>query len=214
MRLLCRPLLCCPLAIALLSALSGPAEAQQIEAPSGPLVVVVSLNGFRADYGKTFHAPVLASMAAHGASAAERMIPAYPSEAAPNQYTLATGVYPEHHGLVAAHFLDGAGDEYSSDTQSSRDGHWYGGVPLWVLAEQHGLHSACLFWTGCGAAIAGVRASILPETEAATPDAARVEQAIRSAVWRKQPGCPVLTAGRPEWPWHVPTPWSAICARQ
>ena len=140
---------------------------------------MVLLKGFRADYAKS-SATNLAKLAAHGASAPDGMIPSYPSESAPNQYTLVTGLYPEHHGLVADRFFNAAGERYnSSDPQAREDARWYGGVPLWVLAEQHGLRTACFFWTGCEAAIAGVRASTLPDPYAATTDAMRVEQALR-----------------------------------
>ncbi len=57
-------------------------------------VVLVSLDGFRYDYAKKYGATNLLSMAAHGASAPEGMLPAYPSLTFPNHYTLVDGTLP------------------------------------------------------------------------------------------------------------------------
>ena len=70
-----------------------------------------------------------------------------------------TGLYPEHHGLVANGFYDETKQaRYAiSDTKAVQDGSWYSGVPLWSLAESQGMHAACLFWPGSEAEIAGHR---------------------------------------------------------
>ena len=97
-------------------------------------------------------------------SPAEGMIPAYPSLTFPNHYTLVTGLYPEHHGIVANKFYDPVRKQrYSnSDPAAERDGSWYGGTPLWVLAEKQGMRSACFFWPGSEAEIDGWPAHLLP----------------------------------------------------
>src|ERR1035438_270007 len=83
---------------------------QVIEAPNPPntaeqqakhYVVLVSLDGFRYDYATKFGAKNLLAMAARGASAPDGMIPSYPSITFPNHWTIVTGLYPEHHGVVA-----------------------------------------------------------------------------------------------------------------
>ena len=80
----------------------GPnAAAQQAK----PYVVMVSLDGFRYDYAKKYRAKHLLALGAEGAIASQGMIPAYPSFTFPNHYTLVTGLYPEHHGIVANNFL-------------------------------------------------------------------------------------------------------------
>ena len=41
-------------------------------------------------------------------------MPSYPSLTFPNHFTIVTGLYPEHHGIVANNFLDPArGARYS-----------------------------------------------------------------------------------------------------
>ena len=122
-------------------------------------VILVSLDGFRYDYAKKYDAKNLQALAAAGASAPDGMIPAYPSLTFPNHYTLITGLYPEHHGIVANSFYDPERKQTYSlgNAATVTDGSWYGGTPLWVLAEQQGMRSACLFWPGSEADIQGVR---------------------------------------------------------
>src|ERR1700755_3448696 len=75
--------------------LQAPARA----APKPDLLILVSIDGFRADYlthGKT---PVIQALADAGVRASMR--PSFPSETAPNHYTLVTGLRPDHHGIVA-----------------------------------------------------------------------------------------------------------------
>jgi len=149
-------------------------------------VVMVSLDGFRYDYAEKYGAKHLLAMAKQGASAPEGMIPAYPSITFPNHYTLATGLYPEHHGIVANSFYDPARKQRysSSDASTVTDGSWYGGTPLWVLAEKQGMRSACFFWPGSEAAIQGVRPSYYLKFDDKYPDEKRIDQVIG---WLKLP---------------------------
>ncbi|MGA7886262.1 MAG: ectonucleotide pyrophosphatase/phosphodiesterase [Acidobacteriaceae bacterium] len=151
-----------------------------------PYVVLVALNGFRPEYAKKYGATHLLTIAARGASAPEGMIPAYPSQTFPNLYTIVTGLYPEHHGIVADAFYDPARKETwrGNDPKIAGDGSWYSGVPLWSLAEQHGMRSACLLWPGCEATIAGERPAYSAHDDT-TSDARRVEQVI---AWLRLPG--------------------------
>ena len=89
-------------------------------AQSQHYVVLVSLDGFRWDYAKRDNATHLLALGKQGVWAPEGMLPSYPSLTFPNHYTIVTGLYPEHHGLVANSFLDPARNaRYSmSDTQA------------------------------------------------------------------------------------------------
>jgi predicted AlkP superfamily pyrophosphatase or phosphodiesterase len=73
-------------------------------------VVLVSLDGFRWDYAKRDNATHLLALGKHGVSAPDGMIPSYPSLTFPNHFTIVTGLYPGHHGIVANNFLDPAKD--------------------------------------------------------------------------------------------------------
>ncbi len=149
-------------------------------------VVLVSLDGFRYDYAQEYGAKNLQALAKAGASAPDGMVPSYPSITFPNHYTLVTGLYPEHHGIVANSFYDPVRKQrYSyTDPASDTDGSWYGGTPLWVLAEQQGMRSACFFWPGSEAAIQGVRPSYYLHFDTHYPDEKRIGQVIE---WLKLP---------------------------
>ena len=143
-------------------------------------VVLVSLDGFRWDYARKDGAKHLLAIAKEGASAPEGMIPAYPSVTFPNHYTLVTGLYPEHHGIVAMSFYDPARKQrYAyNDPKSATDGSWYGGTPLWSLAEKEGMRSACFFWPGSEAEIAGERPSYYLKFNDSFPDDKRIDQVL------------------------------------
>ena len=149
-------------------------------------VVLVSLDGFRYDYPKKYGATHLLALGAKGASAPDGMIPSYPSLTFPNHYTLVTGLYPEHHGIVANSFYDPDRKQTYSlrDAKTVADGSWYGGVPIWSLAEQQGMRSACFFWPGSEAEIAGQRPAYYLHFDDLIDDHKRIDQVI---AWLKLP---------------------------
>ncbi len=155
----------------------GPNAAKQL---AKPYVILVSLDGFRYDYAKRYGARNLLALASRGASAPEGMIPAYPSITFPNHYTIVTGLYPEHHGIVGNVFYDPARKQVYSyrDRSAVTDGTWYGGMPLWVLAEEQGMRAACFFWPGSEADIQGVRPSYYAKYRDKFPNVQRVEQVL------------------------------------
>ena len=161
----------------------GPNDAAQ---QAKPYVVMVSLDGFRYDYAKKYGAKHLLALGAEGAFAGQGMIPSYPSLTFPNHYTLVTGLYPEHHGIVANSFYDPARKQrYSyTDPATNRDGSWYGGTPLWVLAEKQGMRSACFFWPGSEAEIDGMRPTYYLNFDNHYPDDKRIDQVL---AWLRLP---------------------------
>jgi predicted AlkP superfamily pyrophosphatase or phosphodiesterase len=149
-------------------------------------VVLVSIDGFRYDYAKLYGATHLDAIAKEGATARDGMLPVYPSVTFPNHYTLVTGLYPEHHGIVAMSFYDPQRKErYAfNDPKTVTDGSWYRGVPLWSLAEKQGMRAACFFWPGSEAEIAGARPSYYLKYDEKVPDEERVDQVVD---WLKLP---------------------------
>ncbi len=121
-----------------------------------PFVVMVSFDGFRHDYVAQYETPNFKKMIASGVSA-EALIPSYPSKTFPNHYTLVTGLYPDHHGLVDNSFYDSALVQvYSPGNRATvENADFYGGLPLWQLAQQNGIRSASYFWVGSEAPVAG-----------------------------------------------------------
>jgi predicted AlkP superfamily pyrophosphatase or phosphodiesterase len=149
-------------------------------------VILISLDGFRYDYPRRYGAPHLLQLEIKGASAPEGMLPAYPSLTFPNHISIVTGLYPEHHGIVGNSFWDPAREQtyVYTQTQSNSDGSWYSGTPLWVLAEQQGMRSACLFWPGSEAEIQGKRPSYYLHFDDKLDDEKRVDQVV---TWLKLP---------------------------
>lgn len=142
-------------------------------------IVLVSLDGFRWDYARRDHAVKLLALGKRGVWAPEGMMPSYPSLTFPNHFTIVTGLYPEHHGLVANSFYDETKHaRYAISIPAVvRDGSWYSGMPLWSLAEGQGMRAACLFWPGSEAEIAGHRPTWYAQFDNKAEATDEVEQA-------------------------------------
>ena len=115
--------------------------------------VIVSLDGLRWDYLDAYDVPFMDSLAVHGVKAV--MQPSFPSKTFPNHYTLATGLTPDHHGIIANNFWDRErGVEFSLGNNETRsDGRYYGGDPVWLTAKHQGVKTATVFWVGSDVAV-------------------------------------------------------------
>ncbi len=144
-----------------------------------PYVLLISFDGFRYDYVEKYDAPNFKTFIAKGAST-EGLIPSFPSKTGPNHYTLITGLYPGHHGLVDNWFYDpDMKKQYTmSDRNSVRDSSFYKGVPLWQLAQQQGIKTASLFWLGSEASICGQLPTYTLPYKKSMPDMDRVNQVV------------------------------------
>lgn len=150
-----------------------------------PYLILISADGFRHDYTKRHGAENLLRLSKQGV-AASSMLPSFPSKTFPNHYTLATGLYPAHHGLVSNHFYAPKRGEFYSPRNRNQveDGSWYGGVPLWVLAEQQQMLSASFYWVGSEADILGIRPAYYYRYSEEIP----MEERIRTVVeWLSLP---------------------------
>lgn len=111
-------------------------------------VVLVSMDGFRWDYQKQFNLPNSKQIANEGVHA-KSMKPSYPSKTFPNHYSIVTGLYPDHHGIINNVFYDSAMNEsFSLSSNAKNDSRFYGGNPIWNVAEQQGIKTASFFWPG------------------------------------------------------------------
>ena len=117
--------------------------------------IIVSRDGFRNDYTAMYNTPFFQSMAESGVSAV--MMPSFPSKTFPNHYTLATGLVPDHHGIVANSFLDRQQGKYYllSDSLSRNDTSFYGGEPIWITAKRQGVKTATIYWVASDVALPG-----------------------------------------------------------
>lgn len=161
---------------------TGGPRVQGTNAPEhldAPYVVMVSFDGFRYDYLDRFPTPAFHRVMAAGVRA-ERMVPAFPTKTFPNHYTIATGMYPDHHGLVGNTFwAPDKGGVYSIGNRAVvEDGTWYGGEPIWVTAERQGMVAASFFWVGSEADVGGVRPTHWRRYDGSVPNEERVDTVL------------------------------------
>lgn len=125
-------------------------------AQSRQLTILVSIDGFRWDYPDKAETPTLDQLARNGVRA-ERLIPCFPSKTFPNHYSIATGLYPENHGITANNMYDRRRDRYfaMSLRDAVHDPSWWQGEPIWVTAEKQGVKTAPFFWVGSETEIKG-----------------------------------------------------------
>lgn len=121
-------------------------------------VILISIDGMRADYLEKHAPPELARLAKEGVRA-KWMIPAYPTKTFPNHYTVATGLYPGNHGLIENNMWDAAtGKTFGlGDRSAVEDPMWWGGQPIWVTAQNQGHIAGAFFFPGTETLIQGVR---------------------------------------------------------
>ncbi|BCI72291.1 type I phosphodiesterase / nucleotide pyrophosphatase family protein [Sphingomonas sp. S17] len=135
---------------------AAPSPASQRAAPieaRAPVTILVSIDGFRADYLTRGVTPHLSRLAATGASGAMR--PSFPSKTFPNHWTLVTGVVPDRHGIVANNFLDPTRPGERFTNASDQPYWWNAAEPIWVTAEKAGIPTATMFWPGSNIAWGG-----------------------------------------------------------
>lgn len=144
-----------------------------------PTVILISLDGFRYDYVERFQPDNISKFIEEG-TRAKSMISSFPSKTFPNHYTLATGMRPERHGIVDNTFYDPKKDQVYAigKRELVTDGSWYGGTPLWVLAEQNGIKSASYFFVGSEAEIQGVRPSYYYDYDGRVNNLTRIAKAF------------------------------------
>lgn len=125
-----------------------------------PTTILISLDGFRADFLQRGLTPVLNGFIQDGVSPLY-MMPSFPSVTFPNHYTMVTGLYPEAHGIVGNSFWDPNDEQefYYTKPQQSLQGKWWGGEPVWLTAEKQGIRTAVHMWPGSEAAIGDVPTS-------------------------------------------------------
>ncbi|KAI9892635.1 MAG: ectonucleotide pyrophosphatase phosphodiesterase [Vezdaea aestivalis] len=124
--------------------------------------ILISLDGFRADFLQRDITPTLNRFKREGISP-RYMLPSFPSVTFPNHFTLVTGLYPESHGVVGNTFWDPdlKQEFYYTDPKRSMDPKWWNGEPLWVTAEKAGIKSAIHMWPGSEAHIGGIEPTYL-----------------------------------------------------
>lgn len=146
---------------ALLTALSGfSAYASDTPIPQKPLVILVGIDGFRADYLSRGFAPNLTQLAATGARV-EQLTPVFPSVTFPNHVSMVTGRHPGQHGILNNTMVDPSIPHQVfrlRDRTAVTNPAWWSDVePIWVTASRQGRISSTLFWPGTEVPINGLQ---------------------------------------------------------
>ncbi|TVR78687.1 MAG: alkaline phosphatase family protein [Saprospirales bacterium] len=134
---------------------------EEVIQTSRQYTVILSLDGFRWDYADHTPTPHLDYIARKGVKA-ESLIPVFPSGTFANHYSMATGLHPDNHGIVANRFSCPIlqRDYNKGDRSTVREGMFYSGEPIWVTANKHGLRTAAFYWVGSEADVMGIRPDI------------------------------------------------------
>jgi predicted AlkP superfamily pyrophosphatase or phosphodiesterase len=143
-----------------------------------PILILISFDGFRWDYIDRGETPHLKALAARGVRA-KGLIPSFPSFTFPNHYTIATGLYPEHHGIIANTMEDpGWPARFSMTALTSKDQRWWGGEPIWVTARRQNLRSSSVFWPGSEVPVEGILPNYWTAFDDDMPNVDRVNHAL------------------------------------
>jgi predicted AlkP superfamily pyrophosphatase or phosphodiesterase len=141
--------------------------------------ILVSFDGWRWDYDTKAPAPAVRALMARGVRA-EALIPVYPSKTVPSHYSMATGLYPGHHGMIANVIRDPDSTHVfrRTDRAEVTNPMWWGGEPIWNTAQKQGLVAATMFWPGSEAPVGGMLPRYWREFDQSVPAAARVDQVL------------------------------------
>jgi predicted AlkP superfamily pyrophosphatase or phosphodiesterase len=144
-----------------------------------PYLILISLDGFRWDYIEKYNPPYLSNFIKNGVKA-ESLIPSYPSKTFPNHYTIATGLYPDRHGIIGNSFYSYKKNlTYKiGNREMVEDGSFYGGTPIWVLADKASMVSASYFFVGSEANIQGIKPTYYYTYDASIKNDVRITQAL------------------------------------
>ena len=147
---------------------------QAAAATDRPLVILISIDGFRYDYLSRGVTPTLSALAADGATGPMR--PSFPSLTFPNHYTLVTGLHPDHHGIVGNSFVDPKLGKFTM--ANTEPGWWDQAEPIWDTAEKAGLTTATMFWPGSETTVNGVHPTYHRAFDQAVGGDQRVDQLL------------------------------------
>ncbi len=171
--------LCWPATLLIILGVSLAAFAQQRIDDPRPTVILVSIDGFRADYFELHKPPTLNALANKGVRA-RWMKPVYPTKTFPAHYSIVTGLYPDNHGLIENNMFDTErGLSFGlANRQAVQDPRWWGGEPIWNTAQKQGQIAAAYFWPGTETAIGGMQPKFWKDYDGKVPNDTRVDTVL------------------------------------
>ncbi|KAF3857125.1 hypothetical protein F7725_008984 [Dissostichus mawsoni] len=114
---------------------------------SPPQLLLVSFDGFRADYLRRFPMPNLKLLYSQGILV-EQLTNVFITKTFPNHYSLVTGLYAESHGILASNMYDPVSHEHFHINNDSNPMWWNEARPLWISALDSGYKTAAMMWPG------------------------------------------------------------------
>ncbi|MBA6151210.1 alkaline phosphatase family protein [Gelidibacter maritimus] len=144
-----------------------------------PYVLLISLDGFRWDYVEKYKPQHLSNFVENGVSA-KSLISTFPSKTFPNHYSIATGMYPDNHGIISNSFYSTKKDKIYSirNREVVTDGDFYGGTPIWSLADRNSMVTASYFFVGSDVEIQGIRPSYSKDYDGKVKNETRISQVL------------------------------------
>lgn len=113
-----------------------------------PRLLLVSFDGFRADYLQNYEFPHLQNFIKEGVLV-EHVKNVFITKTFPNHYSIVTGLYEESHGIVANSMYDAVTKKHFSDSNDKDPFWWNEAVPIWVTNQlQENRSSAAAMWPG------------------------------------------------------------------
>ncbi len=157
-------------------------EPEESSGDGPPVVLWISIPGFRGDYIEKAETPTFDQLVSDGGST-NKMRPGFPCLTFPAHTTMATGTAPEKHGIPADFILkeDGSIDKNPTNQEYMRQ------EPIWTTATRQGINTLVHDWpmsqnqTGENAA-----AVYLKEFDAESSDEDRLNKALEA--WKAAAG--------------------------
>ncbi|CAH2245795.1 bis(5 -adenosyl)-triphosphatase ENPP4 [Pelobates cultripes] len=110
-------------------------------------LILVSFDGFRADYLSKFSLPNLQEFMKEGVLV-EEVKNVFITKTFPNHYSIVTGLYAESHGIVANQMYDSENNK-TFNTSTYKDSFWWDqATPIWLTNQLQGRKSGSGMWPG------------------------------------------------------------------
>jgi predicted AlkP superfamily pyrophosphatase or phosphodiesterase len=148
-----------------------------VQADKPSTVIMIGIDGLRANAIDVVPAKNLRQLAETGIRA-KSLIPVMPTKTFVNFYSIATGLYPEHHGMISNAPYDRKLNRTFNVRNDVRDPAWWQGEPIWISAEKQGVKTATYFWVGSEVAIDGIQASYWKPYQQNKDYAERVDEVL------------------------------------
>lgn len=113
-------------------------------------LLVILLDGVRPDYLTRDERKLkFLQRIKESGSIAKYVKPVFPSNPFPNWYSIATGKYPERHGIINDYMYDAKRKELFLKASSKDKFWWDSAEPIWITAKKQRKRVHVSWWTGC-----------------------------------------------------------------